>query len=369
MTPTERCVPLLDVLRQPAQMATLDLKNWDLLLRQAGAAGLLSRIAVMADQLGLNDQLPNEVRPHLTAARTLAAKQRQAVRWEARRVAHALEKLKGPVLLLKGAAYAIADLPPAAGRLFSDIDILVPRDQLGQTEGALMLAGWHTQKQDDYDQRYYRRWMHELPPMTHIRRGTVLDVHHNLLPETARIRTHAAPILEAAQALADPAGLSIPTHTDLVLHSACHLFHEGEWGHGLRDLVDLDAMLREYSAKPGFWPNLLARARILNLGRPLYYALDTCQRWLLSPIPEQIIAECPSLPPTWQRPLMRLLFDAGLTSAHRSCQGHLSHLAKFVLYVRGHYLRMPWRLLIPHLLHQAKRSEKEKDVEKNKEKG
>lgn len=369
MTPVRGCVPLLDVLRQPARMAKLDLKNWDLLLRQAGTAGLLSRIAVMAEQLGLNAQLPNEVRPHLTAARTLAAKQRQAVRWEARRVARALANLAGPVLLLKGAAYAIADLPPAAGRLFSDIDILVPRNQLGQTEGALMLAGWHTQKQDEYDQRYYRRWMHELPPMTHIRRGTVLDVHHNLLPETARIGTHASPILAAAQALADPAGLSIPTHTDLVLHSACHLFHEGEWGHGLRDLVDLDAMLRAFSAEPGFWPNLLARARILNLGRPLFYALDTCQRWLLTPIPEQVIAECPSPPPTWQRPLMRMLFDAGLASAHHSCQGPLSQLAKFVLYVRGHYLRMPWRLLIPHLLHQARRSEKEADKEINKEKG
>jgi hypothetical protein len=369
MNPVQRCAPLLDVLRDPAHMATLDLKNWDLLLRQAGSAGLLSRIAMQAESLAINAQAPASVRPHLTAARTLASKQRQAVRWEARRVARALAKLEGPVLLLKGAAYAIADLPPAAGRLFGDIDILVPRDQLGQTEGALMLAGWHTQKQDEYDQRYYRRWMHELPPMTHIRRGTVLDVHHNLLPETARIRTHAAPILEAAQALTDPAGLSIPTHTDLVLHSACHLFHEGEWGHGLRDLVDLDAMLRAFAAEAGFWPNLLARARILNLGRPLYYALDSCQRWLLTPIPEQIIAECPSPPPTWQRPLMRMLFDAGLASAHYRCQGHLSHLAKFVLYVRGHYLRMPWRLLIPHLLHQAKRSEKETDKEKSGENG
>lgn len=361
MTPAQRCSPLLDVLRQPSQMATLNLKSWDLLLRQAGATGLLSRLAVLADTLNLNARLPSEVRPHLTAARTLAAKQRQAVRWEARRVAKAVSEIKGPVLLLKGAAYAIADLPPATGRLFGDIDILVPRDQLGQTEGALMLAGWHTQKQDEYDQRYYRRWMHELPPMTHIRRGTVLDVHHNLLPETARIRTHAAPILETAQALTDPAGLSIPTHTDLVLHSACHLFHEGEWGHGLRDLVDLDAMLRQFSAEPGFWPNLLGRARVLNLGRPLYYALDTCQRWLLTPVPQHVTAECPSPPPTWQRPLMRILFDAGLASAHRSCQGQIPHLAKFVLYVRGHYLRMPWRLLIPHLLHQLKRKDMEKE--------
>jgi hypothetical protein len=263
------------------------------------------------------------------------------------------------VLLLKGAAYAIADLPPAAGRLFGDIDILVPHPQLGQVEAALMLAGWHTQKQDDYDQRYYRRWMHELPPMTHIRRGTVLDVHHNLLPETARIRTQAAPILAAAQALADPPGLSIPANTDLVLHSACHLFHEGEWGHGLRDLVDLDALLRAFATEPTFWSTLLARAKLLNLGRPLYYALDCCQRWLHTPIPANVIPNCPHRPPAWQRAIMRNLFDAGLGSAHRSCHGRFPKMATFALYIRGHYLRMPWHLLLPHLLHQARRRNQE----------
>jgi len=358
MSTDQRCQPLLDVLRDPVRMARLDLGDWDLLLRQAGAAGMLARLAVQAEKLGLDSQLPDEVRPHLTAARTVAAKQRQAVRWEARRVAQALEDIEGPVLLLKGAAYAIADLPPAAGRLFGDIDILVPRDQLGQVEGALLLAGWHTQKQDDYDQRYYRRWMHELPPMTHIRRGTVLDVHHNLLPETARIRTVAAPILDAAQPLPGFPRLSIPSDADLVLHSACHLFHEGEWGHGLRDLVDLDALLREFASEPTFWSTLLDRAETLNLGRPLYYALDCCRRWLHTPIPINVIAEC-QLRPGWQRTFMRYLFDAGLRSAHRSCHGRFSYLAALALYVRGHYLRMPWHLLLPHLLHQARRRDEQ----------
>jgi len=359
MNPVQRCQPLLGVLRDPAHMGTLTLAEWDVLLRQAAAAGLLSRVAVHAETLGLNACVPDVVRPHLTAARTLATKQRQAVRWEVRRLARALADIDGPVLLLKGAAYAIADLPPAAGRLFSDIDILVPRPQLGQVEAALLLAGWHTQKQDDYDQRYYRRWMHELPPMAHIRRGTVLDVHHNLLPETARIRTHAAPILAAAQALVDPPGMNIPANPDLVLHSACHLFHEGEWGHGLRDLVDLDALLRAFATEPTFWPSLLARAKTLNLGRPLYYALDSCQRWLDTPIPANVIADCPQRPPAWQRAIMRKLFAAGLSSAHRSCHGRLPNLAAFTLYVRGHYLRMPWQLLLPHLLHQASRRNQE----------
>lgn len=354
MSVSERCQPLLGVLREPARMASLDLGEWDLLLRQAAAAGLLSRLAVQAAALGLDARIPARVRPHLTAARTVAAKQRQAVRWEARRVAKALAGLDGPVLLLKGAAYALADLPPAAGRLFGDIDLLVPKAQLGRTEGDLMLAGWHADGKSEYDQRYYRRWMHELPPMIHLRRGTVLDVHHNLLPETARIRTRAEPVLAAAQPLPSLPGLFVPRDTDLVLHSACHLFHEGEWGHGLRDLVDLGALLRAF-ASASFWSQLLARASDLNLGRPLYYALDCCHRWLRTPVPDDILATCPARPPAWQRPLMRALFDAGLALAHAGCRPTGARVALFLLFVRSHYLRMPWRLLLPHLAHQALR--------------
>lgn len=355
MTARPRCQPLLDVLRDPRRMATLALRDWDLLLRQAAASGLLSRIAVTADARGLTPALPAAVQPHLTAARTLAAKQRQAVRWEVRRIAQALAGVGTPVALLKGAAYAIADLPPAAGRLFGDIDLLVPRDRLDEVEAALLLAGWHPLKQDPYDQRYYRQWMHELPPLRHIRRGTVLDVHHNLLPDTARIRTHAAPVLAAARPLAEPAGLSVPCAADLVLHSACHLFHEGEWHHGLRDLVDLDALLRAFADADEFWPQLLARADVLNLGRPLYYALDCCRRWLHTPVPDDVFGGCPQRPPRWQLPLMRRLFDAGLGSAHPTCGKRFAGVAAFALYVRSHYLRMPWRLLLPHLLHQAMR--------------
>ncbi len=360
MNLAERCQPLLDVLRNPRRMASLDLGAWDLLLRQAGAAGLLSRLAVQAEALGLDADLPKPVRPHLAAARSVAAKQRQAVRWEARRVAHALAGVEGPVLLLKGAAYALAGLPPAAGRLFGDIDLLVPRAQLGRVEGDLMLAGWHASGKSDYDQRYYRRWMHELPPMIHLRRGTVLDVHHNLLPETARIRTRAEPVLAGARPLPGCPGLFIPRDTDLVLHSACHLFHEGEWGHGLRDLVDLDALLRALASEP-FWPDLLARAAELNLGRPLHYALDCCRRWLYTPIPEKVIMSCPDRPPAWQRLLMRRLFDAGLASAHASCRSTWTDTALFLLFVRGHYLRMPWHLLLPHLMHQAMWRNKSQD--------
>ncbi len=40
-------------------------------------------------------------------------------------------------------------------------------------------------KSDPYDDLYYRRWMHELPPLVHSERGQLVDVHHTILPLTA----------------------------------------------------------------------------------------------------------------------------------------------------------------------------------------
>ncbi|MCX7673105.1 MAG: hypothetical protein N2Z63_05840 [Thiobacillaceae bacterium] len=68
---------LIEVLRDPARLAGLDLAAWDRLLPQARAAGLTARLALLAEELAL--QVPAPVRPHLTAARTLAERQRQAV--------------------------------------------------------------------------------------------------------------------------------------------------------------------------------------------------------------------------------------------------------------------------------------------------
>ena len=73
-----------------------------------------------------------------------------------------------------------------------------------EVEGALMLHGWSTTHHDAYDQRYYRKWMHELPPLKHNTRGTVLDVHHAILPVTARLKPDSRKLLAASRPIAAP---------------------------------------------------------------------------------------------------------------------------------------------------------------------
>ena len=340
---------LLRSLREPPTMAALDAGTWDLLLRQASSAGLLGRLAALAQAAGIEGELPLPVRRHMRAALTIAQQQQRAVRWELVQLAPVLERLDGPVLLLKGAAYAAADLPPAAGRLFADIDLLVPKAQIATAEALLTFDGWVSSHHSAYDQRYYRQWMHELPPMTHIRRKTVLDLHHNILPETARIRTRPDLILASARALPEHPRFSLPAPADLVLHSATHLFHEGEWQHGLRDLVDLDALLRQGSTEPGFWDALLARAEALNLGRPLFYGLRYCHRLLATPVPPATLEECPGRPSALAAALMDWLFVPAFATGHASCRLPGSGFAAQALYLRSHWLRMPPHLLLPHL--------------------
>jgi hypothetical protein len=360
---------LLQTLRDPQRVSRLSPAEWDLLIRQARAAGLLGRLAAQIEQHGLAAQVPAAVRRHLTAVLSIADKQRSAVLWEVEHLSRALRKVDARILLLKGAAYAAAGLAPAAGRTFSDIDIMAPKAMLPEVEKHLMLTGWVSAKLDDYDQRYYRQWMHELPPMVHLFRATNLDLHHNILPETARIRTRPDLILAAAQALPGTSNIFIPCPYDQVLHSATHLYHEGEWEHGLRDLSDLDCLLRAYAGLPNFWEGLLARAEELNLAGPLGHALSHTCTLLDTPVPDSVKLAMVRHTSPLRRRMMDSIFVNGLASAHISLRQPLTGFAEFLLFVRSHWLRMPMHLLIPHLLHKAfTRNENEKTEPTKEEK-
>lgn len=345
---------LADTLRAPERIARFSLAQWDLLIRQARQAGLLARLYRLFADGDLLAALPQPARWHFEAADTLAQKQQIAVRWEVEQIRDALVGLGFPLIVLKGAAYVVAGLPAARGRLFNDIDILVPRDLLNQVEAALMLAGWHASGLSAYDDRYYRRWMHEIPPMQHVHRSTVIDVHHAILPETARYFPDPEKLRRAIEPAAGLPGIYVLSAVDRILHSATHLFHDGELPHGLRDLSDLDLLLRHAAAEPGFWDQLLNRADVLQLQRSLFYAIRYTQHFLDTPVPEDAVrALRHAAPAAALLKVMDAVFSRALSPIHRSCDDRYSSLARQAAYIRAHWLRMPAHLLLPHLLHKA----------------
>lgn len=342
-------------LRHVEQLPALRPAQWDTLLRQAHRADVLARLAVLLDEAALLEAVAPAPRVHLRAALAVARAQRGEVRREAALIAEALAELAIPVILLKGAAYVLAGLPAAQGRLFSDVDILVPLAAINQAEGALMLQGWLGSHHDAYDQRYYREWMHELPPMEHMQRQTVLDVHHNILPLTARHPPDAALLIADSRPVAAAPGLRVLAPVDMVLHSMCHLLHNDELSHGLRDLSDLDLLLRHFGAsEPGFWPALCARAERLQLRRVLHHGLWATGEFFATPVPAEVQAHCrPWGPGVLLAPLMRALWRRGLRGPHQDAALPGQGAALFLLYLRAHGLRMPPLMLLRHLSYKA----------------
>lgn len=331
--------------------------HWEELVRRGREASLLGTLAWRLAERGLLDAIPAAPRAQLIAARIQAAAQETAVRREVRELARALGPVGVPVILLKGAAYVFAQLPAAHGRLMSDIDILVPKQKLLDVESALMQSGFVTLHHHPHDQRYYRKWMHELPPMQHVKRLTILDVHHAIVPETARAHPDSALLLDAAIPLGDPPGFAVLAPTDMVVHCATHLFLDEDFSHAPRDLVDLDILLRHFGLEEAFWPALLSRAAELELARPLHYALRWTSRIHRTPIPPDVIERATRYAPGFPaRSVMNLLLGPAL----RPTAGRASTLwARRALYVRGHWLKMPPHLLAWHLASKALRRDEE----------
>ncbi|HVA14591.1 MAG TPA: nucleotidyltransferase family protein [Stellaceae bacterium] len=346
---SDRLTPLL---RRPLEFVEWGDADWDLAIRQARRGGLLARLEAQLRRHDLLHEVPPAPRAHLDAARILAMKHRADVARELRAITAALAPLGVPVILLKGAAYAAVDLPPADGRLFGDIDVLLPRDRLAEAERLLIRAGWNGAKTDAYDQRYYRDWMHELPPLQHERRQTAIDVHHTIVPPTSRFAVDGKRLRDAAVAVVGAADLAVLAPADMVLHSAVHLFTEGEFGRGLRDLCDLDLLLRHFAARdPHFWDGLAARAVSFALERAMHYALRFAACLLETPVPDRLLAI--GAPAPLAEAVMDRLFARALRPPHPSCADRLTAPALFLLYIRGHYLRMPLGLLMPHLFRKA----------------
>ncbi|MDP1902424.1 MAG: nucleotidyltransferase family protein [Rubrivivax sp.] len=346
---------LLAILARPTLAAGLRPSEWSRLIAVARSANLLGALAERLE--AVSDEWPADAARHLDGARQLSQRQQLSVVWEAHCLQAALEGLGTPVVLLKGAAYVLGYPEIARGRLFGDIDILVPRVQLGNVESQLMLGGWASAKQDAYDQRYYRQWMHELPPMVNVHRGTVMDVHHTILPLSARNTPDPSAIIDRAVPVEGLPALRVPCPEDLLIHSITHLMHEGELHNGLRDLHDIDRMVRMFTASAGFWTRLVSTAAGNDLALPVAHGLRLARRLFGTSIPDDILERL--VPGFATRSSARVLARVYLVAlqspqaARRSWAARASHGA---IYLRGHWLRMPPLQLLRHLATKAWKS-------------
>lgn len=340
-------------LRQPEVVLDWSEARWEWVIRLSRRLRLLGRLADSVLGADLEPQLPSSVASHLRAEQRMSGYMTTAQTWVMDRVASRLQGCPGPRVLLKGSAYLGQDLSIARGRLPSDVDILVPKEHLPEVQARLIGAGWSETALDAHDQRYYHEWSHEVPPMRHQAHVLELDLHHNILPPVAATRVDAAALFARLQP-SKYAGWQVLHPQDQVLHSASHLFHDSEVRGRLRDLVDMDGLIRHFGQDPAFWAELPARARALDLAEPLALACHFLVNWMGTPIPATALAEVQAAGPQGlrrhglQRLFAVLLSPTDPDRLPTATQG----LAAALLLLKHHLWRMPLRLLVPHLWHK-----------------
>jgi hypothetical protein len=345
---------LLDVLQAPQRCIECDAPAWDRLIRTARSARLLGTLAARVAAVLPIEQLDPAVGRHLRAGLVEAQFRRQKVQYLLSAVERHVASGGVPCVLLKGAAYIAQGLVIADGRLPADVDVMVPRAALDATEQSLLAAGWQYEKLAPYDQRYYRDWSHELAPLRSPGQALELDLHHTILPPLGRLKPDTEALFRAAVPIAGTP-FSVLAPADQTLLAAAHLFHDSDCTDRLRDLVDIDALLRAFAtADAAFWHQLDARARLHHLGRPLWYAVTFARAWLGTPIPDAAAAAIDAFRPSRataslvtalvERTLPPIDPDREPTRARR--------WASQLLLARATWLRMPPWLVVRHTLHK-----------------
>lgn len=339
---------LTKALSDPPYVLGLDGPRWTALLAMAHVERLTASLAWRLKGL----PIPEPVAAILSDARQASEVQRVQALWEAEMARRALAPLEVPVILLKGTAYAAAGLDAARGRQIGDLDILVPRDRLADAETALLEAGWEWVKPDPYDDAYYRTHMHELPPLIHRERDRIIDVHHTILPLTARIRPDAAALIAGAVPLATPPvsggeGLFTLAPEAMVIHAVAHLFADGDLSGGLRNLWDIDRLIREFSDQGDFWERLHACAARHGLTPCLSRALRLTHHLFETPVDPWL---------AWNARRGDVFYLSRLL-ARNGWGRETRRILRFAFYVRSHWIRMPPIMLARHLWTKWRKSQ------------
>jgi hypothetical protein len=244
---------------------------------------------------------------------------------------HALRSLSAagiPVIVLKGAALALAVYSSIADRPMSDADLLVRPVDRARARIALEAAGFRfvperRQPFSPFDTEFtgemaFRRSEHalielhwELTPSEWFRRLCALD--------TEALWLNAQPFeLDGTQVLQ----LSPP---DMLLHLCIHLTVHG-FAHPI-GFKDIGQLLDHHNAFP--WDAFVARARQFRLRASCYFPLEAASVSLRIALPKHVLEVL--RPAVWQRCLVRRVMDPQQVlsrqlppSRHRS---YLLHLA------------------------------------------
>jgi acetolactate synthase small subunit len=336
------------VLLEPKRALRLDLDTWQSVILVLREEKLLATLYHLSLEKAVFEQYPEFAQRHLYSASMYARRQSKQIFYEALLLQELLEKNGITPIFLKGANYTLRSSSNSQGRICSDIDVLVKVEELDSCESLLLSQNWKSEKLTQYDDRYYRQWAHEIPPLIHPFRGTVIDIHHNLyLPISGRSPKIELFINELEFTADNFAVLKIP---QTVMHSIIHLFMNESFSSGMRDLFDIYRLIKEHGDEY-FWNELIVLARQSNFLVELQYCLVALETIFSFDVPEYMSIALHENQLSWtQKIWAKHIFANAILPQHPLISLNRQHFASSIAYFRGHWVKMPKSVLAKHFV-------------------
>jgi hypothetical protein len=343
---------VFEVFADPKVVLEYDSAQWQSLIRILRGADLLATFYYLLQRNSLVESTPAYALKHIESAKVYADRQAHQVRNEANSLSIVLAKANITPVFLKGAAYVLRKDINHFGRVMSDIDILVKKSELNAVEEILQKNDWVESSIDDYDQQYYRKWAHELPPYRHVYRGTSLDIHFTLLPPVSGIEIDEDALFSDIQTADD--GQRVLSPNLLVLHCIIHLFFNEDFSKSFRDILDIHLLLGQLEGSEGL-DGIIKLSDTMGFYDELYYALSVRDLIFHTSNVKDYRLTSRKLPLVTSFFVKKILYRATMPS-HDLIFNRWNNFARFIMYIRGHLLKMPVSILVPHILVKARRA-------------
>ena len=242
---------LFAILRGEFDWTALTLAEWDTLLLVANHFELASQLATSCYSRHDAMDIPAPARVALEHAQQAVTFNHKLHNFELQCLQRIAKASHTQPVLLKGAAYLACRHPWAQGRKTNDIDLLLEPNALNAFERFLQMEGYEPDSElTASDRRYYRKWLHELPPYKHSYRKIEVDVHFRLLPVSDPRSFPTDKWIERSHRVADDSPFRVLDRVDQVLHAIVNLGHTGEFRRAVRDTWDISNLLNPENCGP-----------------------------------------------------------------------------------------------------------------------
>jgi hypothetical protein len=197
-------------------------------------------------------------------------------------------------IVLKGAALAYTAYPEPSFRSMSDVDLLLPAEQLKRASSILLEMGFvinAEQVEPDYHLRSH------YPPGGRIG----FELHRHVLPESSPYRVDVNRLRERSR-VARLGTLEVPVLSppDAVFLSCIHLAYTHRYErYPLRSLTDILAITLRHGDCLD-WDVVVREALISRASGAVYWPLKFARAWLGAAVPPQVLSRlAPSFPNSW----------------------------------------------------------------------